>query len=299
MWALLPFPKSDIPFHREEGQKLLPVIVAMMLCVALLILMTSNALQQMIATRTADVSQHFYIEVPASDPLDHTQMTALLQDLKEHSALESALLLDESVQSELLAPWLGDGLDVSLLALPQLIEVERARRQGVPMALDWQALEEQIKAVVPEAVIDREQPWLASMQQLVGVTRAVGTALAVVLLAGVVIIVVLAAHTSLRLHRKAIHILHRLGAQDRYILMQFLWQGARMSGLGALAGALLALALMFAAIMALRAQGAAFPVMPGFSWSQAAMLLIIPMAVVLLALGATWHAVSRQLRKLH
>ncbi|NIN78293.1 MAG: cell division protein FtsX, partial [Planctomycetales bacterium] len=77
------------------------------------------------------------------------QLAAVMTILSTTDGVEQVRVLDEDEQAALLTPWLGAGLPMDQLPIPQLVEVDLA-----PGGLDSLGLTLRLQAEAPDAVFD-------------------------------------------------------------------------------------------------------------------------------------------------
>jgi cell division transport system permease protein len=122
---------------------------------------------------------------------------------------------------KLLEPWLGTGLDLSLLPIPRLIVVHLQNQTGDELA----NLRTLLSRAVPEASLEDHRVWASR----IGTMASAIVALAVALFA----LMIVAMATA---NREIIEVLHFVGASDLFIAQEFERHFRRLGFSGALIG---------------------------------------------------------------
>ncbi|MBJ3777182.1 cell division protein FtsX [Acuticoccus mangrovi] len=173
-------------------------------------------------------------------PLDGEPIERRLQEvatlLEGAGGLADVEVVPEAQSEALLEPWLGSGVDLSVLPVPRLVV---ARRTG---AIDTEFLTNAV-ASVPGASLDDHSAWserLSGMASAVAFGAVAGLALIAVATA---ISVVFATRATIASNAATVEVLHLLGAEDRFVLRAFRRRFVVIGAKGALAGCVAALAL--------------------------------------------------------
>jgi cell division transport system permease protein len=279
--------RDPLGLRRALSDRLLPGLVAAMALLAALALAGAQGADRLADRWQTGAAAAVTVQVP--DPT-RERMEKALELLRGDSAIGVATEVSPQRVAELLRPWLGEA---PALILPGVIELRLA---AAPEALP--RLAERLAEAVPGAELEAHGLWVARLSAL---ARSVqGVALAVLaLVAGVAVAVVaVATRSGLASRREAIDVLHDLGATDRAIAGRFARRIALLAGLGALAGAALAVpALAALAGLALPLSGRADPagVVGGVPWG---MIAVLPPAAALIGWGTAQATVRRWLRRL-
>jgi cell division transport system permease protein len=162
---------------------------------------------------------------------------AALAALHALPEVAEARIVDATRLAGLLRPWLGEA--VGAVPLPVVLELRLATLPAAP-----EALAVRLGAAVPGAAVEAHGVWVA---RLVALARSLqGLAFAILaLVAGLAAAVVaVAVRAGIAARRDAIAVLHDLGATDGDIAGRFAGRAAWLTGLGGLAGTLLALPVL-------------------------------------------------------
>jgi cell division transport system permease protein len=187
--------------------------------------------------------------------------------------------------------WLGDGVDDAGLPLPALIDVDLAGEADAAAVARATRL---AQGIAPSARIIRHRDWLGPVAGLMASVGWIATLLALALIGGAAAISAMAARAALAAQAPTIEIFHLVGATDTQIARLFQRVIARQTIVGAAIGGLLALLLgvwliwLGSGLMAGMAQSrGALPVL---------LALLVPVAVVVIAIVSARLALSRALR---
>lgn len=296
--------KSDIPFGRDPASRLMPWIVAVMVCITGLAIAGAFVLAAFSSRWEAGLAGALTVQIPppVDAALEGADRTALVEEvvaaIRKTPGVARATPLPDAEMRRLLAPWLGATVDPRDLPLPTLIAVDLI--DGITAArVDLSDLGRRLEALAPGAMIDDHGQWQTRLISFLGTLRMVAVALvAIVTLAGI-IVVILTTRGSLLAHRQTIELLHLFGARDAYIAKQF----ARQAMFAGFKGGLLGIVVTAATILAL-GQGAASTgvvltdgaVLVPLHWAVLAALPVVAGAIARLA--ARWtvlHALARMI----
>ena len=169
------------------------------------------------------------------------QQSKAVEFLREWPGIERAEPLKDKQLNRLIQPWLGDGIDVSDLPVPRLIDVKIKKGAQI----NFLKLAEKLAEVAPLASIDNHKLWLDKLIKFADSLRI----LALVVLVLVVVVtsgaIFYCTQTSLGLHRNVIEILHLMGAKDTYVAQQYAVKTAVLGLKGGLYGLALAIPTIF------------------------------------------------------
>ena len=149
-----------------------------------------------------------------------------------------AIATSEEESSAMLKPWLGSGLELGDLPVPILINI-RFDRSSPPDAL---TLATNLKAQLPNVVLDDHRTWASRLYALANGLVAVAFVVLALVLAAMTLAVAFATRGAMAGSREIIDVLHLVGASDSFIAKEFqrhfLWLGI----VGALSGGGVAIA---------------------------------------------------------
>lgn len=117
----------------------------------------------------------------------------------------------------LLAPWLGEGLDLSELPTPRMIvlRLDEGRRA------DFARLKEDLAKAVPSATLDDHRQWVDRLSTMAGASVSIATVIFLLIVVAMAIAVASATRAAVGANREIIAVLHIVGAADAFIAREF------------------------------------------------------------------------------
>lgn len=284
---------SDLQLESDATSRFLPWALAVMVFLAALALAGALALDGGIRGWRHGVSSRLTLQIVdrPGQPMDK-RIEAALAQLRDIPGIASARAIERPAVEALLKPWLGDSIEGSGLPLPGLIDIELDSGSSLSVS----ALEAQLGRVVPGARIDDPKPWLDHLIRLGRLLQSLSAG--IVLLVGLAsaAMVIFATRASLAARRSTIEVLHLIGAEDRYIAVQFQRHVGRLAALGGLCGWLIAiLALVAIQFLASNVGNGMLPSL-GLAWWHWFVLVLLPLAGLGLAMLTARFTVLGELR---
>lgn len=293
---------SDLALGRDSSTRFLPGLLAVMVYLAALATVGALAARGFISDWDARLSAAATIQIPPIDGLSQQErLDSVLRLLRVTPGIASVDPMPPAESAALLAPWLGAEL-AGTLPLPLLIDLRLERGQEVDIA----SLATRIDNAAPGSTIDDHGRWLAEARALGNSVAIAGSCILVVVLLAAVLAVVFAVRTGLSVHRDEIEILNLIGAPDRYIARQFQWHAGRLSLIGGIVGALLAVASIVGLQLAV-GQGSGDPREIGLSgltslirigWLEWLALILLPPVTALIAMATARVSVQTALARM-
>lgn len=293
---------SDLALGRDSSTRFLPGLLAVMVYLAALATVGALAARGFVSDWDARLSAAATVQIPPIDGLSQQErLDAVVRLLRVTPGIASVEPMPPSESAALLAPWLGAEL-AGTLPLPLLIDLRLERGQEVDIA----SLATRIDNAAPGSTIDDHGRWLAEARALGNSVAIAGSCILVVVLLAAVLAVVFAVRTGLSVHREEIEILNLIGAPDRYIARQFQWHAGRLSLIGGVFGALLAVASIVGLQVAL-GQSTAGPQEIGLSglttlirigWIEWLALVLLPPVTALIAMATARVSVQTALARM-
>jgi cell division transport system permease protein len=185
---------------------------------------------------SADVGRELTIQIrPVEGEVMDSNLRTAVSLAQSTPGVANARALSLAESEALLAPWLGNGLDLSTIAIPRLVVVQLSD----PNLADVEQLARNLQAI-NGASLDTHAAWRQQLNTMAG--TVVFSGLLVLGLIGVatVLAIVFATRGAMATNREIVDVLHFIGASNRFIAGEF--QGRFLSiGLqGGLLGAVLA-----------------------------------------------------------
>jgi cell division transport system permease protein len=148
----------------------------------------------------------------------------------------------QTQSEELLAPWLGAGLDLSQLPVPRMIVLRRSRSEK----LDEIGLRTALDAAMPNANIDNHGAWMQRLEDMAQAVVGAAVAIFLLVLTAMGLAIGFATRGAMAGAKDIIEALHFVGAADGFIARQFQVHFLRLGLRGGATGGGAALALFVA-----------------------------------------------------
>lgn len=241
--------KKELPLQDDSSNLFLQV----MICIAVFLFGVTLAgvlsINSMLSTWNESILGSLTVQImPANEAnIDKARAETLAQQskavelLRGKNEIEKVTALNDEQLQKLIQPWLGDGINVTDLPIPRLVDVKL--KQGAE--IDFIKLAEELAEAAPMASLDNHKLWLNKL-----IKFADGLKLLALAVLALVIVVTSGAifyctQTSLGLHKYIIEILHLMGAKDTYVAQQYAKRTAFLGFIGGLYGLLLAVPTIF------------------------------------------------------
>ncbi len=269
-------------------------VMGIMTYLAALALIGAVILHRATASWSSELAGAVTVQIKPDPGLaPEAQREAALKVLRAYPGVTEARPLENDDLKKLIEPWLGRGVDLGDLPVPQLIDVRLEARRAV----DLTALEARLTANVPGAVLDDHRSWNDRLMRLSRQVSGIGVAVLMLIAFATVAIVIFATRAGLRANNETVEVLHLVGARDGFIAQaferHFLWVGLRAGSLGVLMAA-----LTLTAIAITLPRGDFFLPNLSLSWSDPVVLLLVPMIASLVAMLTARLTVLNVLRAL-
>ncbi len=256
-------PSDDFPSRREvplvpagsiAGRALVTVIAIMTFLAslaagsALLVAGAAHDWQRSVAeevTIQVRPTDGHDIDAEVKKAVDIAKGTRGIADVEAFSRAEARKLLE---------PWLGSGLDLNDLPIPQLIVVKLDRAAAPDLGALRRALDTQVTGVS----LDDHGLWLARLATMAKTVVLVAVVIVVLVLVAMGLAVGFATRGVMAGNREIVGILHVVGAEDRFIAREFQRHFRRLGLKGGIIGGGSA-AAVFLVAGALRAAMATTP----------------------------------------
>lgn len=234
--------RPTIPLDRDSTGRFLPLIITVMVLLATLLLTGAMLLTHALSRWQDGLDGHASVQVMPLDERAQSlpqRVDAALVVLRASSLVARAEPLSSEAMGELLSPWLGAGALPEDLPVPALIDVT-LKESGA----DVSPLVAQLK-IVAGATLDDHGSWLGEVRHLAAGVVAIAYGLSVLIAATSALILFLLVRAGMAMHRDVVELLHLVGANDDFIAIQFQQHMMGLALKGALAGAILAGAVLW------------------------------------------------------
>lgn len=168
--------------------------------------------------------------------------------LRDTPGVREVQIYSKAESESLLAPWLGEGLDLSQLPMPRMIVVKLDRKTRP----DLTELREALAGAAPSATLDDHRLFAARLGDMARAVVAVAALVFVLIVGAMGIAVASATRAAVATNREIVEVLHIVGAADAFIAREFQRRFLALGLRGALIGGGAAVAFLLAAQAALR-----------------------------------------------
>lgn len=234
---------------------------------------------------TTAVSKRVLVQVVDADPIRRDNVAdEVMARLDRIVGFGSAHRVPAEEARALIAPYM-DGVRMTDLPLPVLIELKSGDRAAVARGF----------RDLPSVQVTAAGAELGPLVRLIDALRAVSLGIALTAAAATALIAMLAARAALAREAATLGILHALGATDRQVSRLVTGKIARDAGIGAAIGS--AVALIVILMIASRVAEVGAGVNPHLTPQSWIVLLLMPLALVGLAVLAAQTALVAALRR--
>jgi cell division transport system permease protein len=137
--------------------------------------------------------------------------------LRATEGVREAQVYSREESEALLAPWLGQGLDLSELPTPRMIVVKLDAGRRV----DLDDLRHVLERELPSAALDDHRLWVQRLGAMASTAVAVAVLIFVLIVVAMALAVASATRAAMVGNREIVEVLHIVGASDRFIAREF------------------------------------------------------------------------------
>lgn len=236
--------KRDMPLVPADSiaGRALVVVIAIMTFLACLTAGGAILVGEASQAWRGDVSRDVTIQIKPRAGEDADAVVAAAAEIASRAPGVADAMAYSKAQSEaILAPWLGDGVDLGQLPIPRLIIVHMQAGHRD----DLEPLRAALAAGAPAASLDDHRLWLSRLDVMAGAIVVFAAALFALMIVAMGTAVGFATRGAMAGAREIVEVLHFVGAADSYVARQFESHFLRLGFRGASIGGLCA-ALFFA-----------------------------------------------------
>jgi cell division transport system permease protein len=293
------FPRPDLPFDREDANRYLPWIIAVMTALTGFLLAIGIVLGGLVQDNQKDLAYRVQIQLPYNQGREIEAAEKLAARLKTFSGIVAADIVSEKDAQKLLEPWLGSSEGVAVLPMPAIIEVKMRAESVDKGEISAKSLRDMLGDAWPGMVVDGYEQWIADFNRLTKSIQFGLYGIAALVLCSAIVVILLITRASVQLHFPIVRLLHRIGAKDEYISKQFQMNATTLTLKGTVPGIAIAAALYgFSGHFVSKIPILSMPD-TGFSWPLVAILLAIPLCMVACVSAAVQLTVRQMLLRLH
>jgi cell division transport system permease protein len=244
---LLVRPGAAIVPRETVTNRALLVMLTIMTFVAGLIVGAAGLAREAATQWRADMVREVTIQVRSVEGRDlAAEIGKAIQIARRTPGVVDARSLTREETGRLLEPWLGSGVDLTVLPLPRLIAV-RLADNGEP---DLEGLRRDLKNGAAGASLDDHRIWSARLAAISDAIVIAGFVVLALVLAATMLLVSFATRGAVAASRAIVEVLHFLGARHAFIAgtfqRHFLAVGLKGGAIGGAAAALVFVLIGFA-----------------------------------------------------
>ena len=218
----------------------LTTLAAGVMCLlAVLTLAASMAANRLAAEWRADLAGVATVHVSGAPEGMEARVRSVLEVLRTTPGITRVRVLSDQDQIALIAPWLGDNVNIADLPVPRLIDVVLDGDGPDPAAL-----QKRLDLTVDGARYDNHAAWREPLGAAAASLERLALGATVISLLTAAGVVAFAARATLSANRHVIETVRLIGAEDRFIARSFVRRLAMRAIVGGFAGALIGCAVL-------------------------------------------------------
>ena len=230
--------KVDIAFSSDDSHRFLPWLIGMMVALAALLLCFVVTINGWVIERNINYTNNITVNIPVLDsvhiPSDE-EINRVIDVLQKSPGVAMVAIVEPEKLQKMLVPWLGESMAKADLPLPIVLDV--TLKNGT--TVDIPKLQAALSQLITGIEVDAHEAWVAAFVSFSTAIRSVITMFAALIVFSIGLMIAFTSRASLQLHSKAVHLLHSVGAEDRYIARQFQQEACSLTMRGAGAGCLI------------------------------------------------------------
>jgi cell division transport system permease protein len=157
---------------------------------------------------------------------------AVAKIIEATPGVREARIYTKAESEALLAPWLGQGLDLTELPTPRMIVIKLDAGKRADLA----KLREDLAAAAPFATLDDHRLWVERLDAMAGTVVGVAALIFALVVAAMAVAVASATRAAVATNREIVEVLHIVGASDEFIASEFQRRFLALGLRGALIG---------------------------------------------------------------
>ncbi|PHP65638.1 ABC transporter permease [Zhengella mangrovi] len=210
-------PTPIVPSGNVAGRALI-FVIAIMTFLSCLTLGAVTLVRDTASTWQSQIAREATIQIRPEDGFDMDAALAKAAAIAEgFDGVRSAEIVDREATARLLEPWLGSGLDIDELPVPRLVVVTINERNPP----DFNAMRQALTGAVEHLSLDDHRAWVDRLVSMARTTVAIGMAVLALMLAATVLTVVFATRGAMAGNAHIIEVLHFVGAEGKFIAVEF------------------------------------------------------------------------------
>jgi cell division transport system permease protein len=165
-----------------------------------------------------DVAREASVQVRSAPGRDiDADVRAAAKIVEAAPGVREVRIYTKAESEALLAPWLGQGLDLTELPTPRMIVVKLETGKNVDLA----KLKDDLVASAPFATLDDHRLWVERLNAMAGTVVAIAALIFALIVAAMAVAVASATRAAVATNREIVEVLHIVGAADEFIAREF------------------------------------------------------------------------------
>jgi cell division transport system permease protein len=236
-------PTPLVPADSITGRSLV-IVIAIMTFLASLAAAAAIFVTQSSAEWRAEATSEATVQIRPLKGRDvEADVRTVVEMLNGTPGVLAAQVYSKAESEALLAPWLGEGLDLSQLPMPRMIVVKFDPAQR-PNLSDLKAA---LAGAAPNATVDDHRLFMGRLGDMARTVAAAAALICALILAAMGVVVASATRAAVATNREIVDVLHIVGAADGFIAREFQRRFLSLGLRGALMGSGAAILFLLAA----------------------------------------------------
>ena len=294
--------KQELPLKNEQTSLFLQVIISIAVFIFTITLSGVLSVDAMINNWNRSILGSITIQII---PVDNTNKEKAIAEtkayeekainfLKSVNGVLKVTALNDAQLDELLRPWLGDGINITDLPTPRIIDVKIDPNANI----DFNQLAKDLVIASPQASLDNHKLWLNKLISFANGLKLIATTVLLLVATITSGAIFYTTQMSLGLHHNIIEILHIIGAKDTYIAQQYAKRMAFIGCISGIIGIFFAIPeIFFIGRLASAIEGGIIS-NASLKFTDWAMLLTLPLFSMLISMTTAYYTVKQTLKKM-
>lgn len=211
------FCTPDLPFRKDDTQRIIPYVVALMVYLASIFLIAGVHINAGLTGWSASHKSTLSVKIKVANKEYEKTLDRTKNILKEVEEIKELRIISKNRMQQVLKKWTGTNIHYVQLDLPIWIDVEFRRNKNITADVLQNMLEKELENV---KVYDQSK-WLGGSVHFMWNIKMFAFLMVLMILLVTIAVTGLAARIGLKLHQNIIDLLHSIGAEDDYIAKQF------------------------------------------------------------------------------
>lgn len=294
--------KQELPLNGDSTGLFLQIIISIAVFIFAITLSGVLSINTMLYNWNQSILGSLTVQIMPVNDINKEKATAqtlayqekAIEFLQNVDGIIKVTPLNDNQLKNLIQPWLGDGVNISNLPIPRIIDVKLAADAD----LNFVELAQKLSIASPQASLDNHKLWLSKLIDFADGLKLIAMTVLLLVIAITSGAIFYTTRMSLGLHRNIIEILHTMGAKDTYVAQQY---GKRMAFLGfcgGILGLLFAIpAIFFIGSLATQIEGGIISE-ASLGFSDWGIIFSLPLFSMFIAMYTAYHTVKRTLKKM-